>query len=101
MPAEIQWSHAARIPLGGLIGYQALFSTDTIQKPSITDGWGSERGEAYQRNSKRTVLITGAGCMAGLWAIELAKLAGVATIIATCDGDDKRLLRRLGAIVYD
>ncbi|EGS18695.1 uncharacterized protein CTHT_0053020 [Thermochaetoides thermophila DSM 1495] len=76
MPAEIQWSHAARIPLGGLIGYQALFSTDTIQKPSITDGWGSERGEAYQRNSKRTVLITGAGCMAGLWAIELAKLAG-------------------------
>ena len=102
-PKTLNWEEAATIPIGGLAAYQALFrsSPRLLLEPRPRD-WGSPTFWEWDHNQKETILITGAATPAGVWAVQLAKLAGVGTITATCDADSMDLVRRLGADqVYD
>ncbi|KAK4104163.1 NAD(P)-binding protein, partial [Parathielavia hyrcaniae] len=53
-------------------------------------------------NTWASILITGAATPAGVWAVQLAKLAGAGRIAATCAAEHMDLVRSLGADeVYD
>ncbi|KAL2131675.1 hypothetical protein VTI74DRAFT_4742 [Chaetomium olivicolor] len=53
-------------------------------------------------NKGKRILITGAGTPAGLWAVQLAKLAGASEVVGTCDAQDIQAVRFMGADeVYD
>ncbi|KAK4122438.1 NAD(P)-binding protein, partial [Parathielavia appendiculata] len=53
-------------------------------------------------NKWASILITGAATPVGVWAVQLAKLAGAGRIVATCAAEHMDLVRRLGADeVYD
>jgi NADPH:quinone reductase-like Zn-dependent oxidoreductase len=85
------------VPIGGLVAFQALFSFPLLFEPTL-EGWGNVAG-LDGRNSKVHLLITGAASPAGVWAIQLAKLAGVHKIVATCSAEDIPFVRSLGANV--
>jgi hypothetical protein len=88
------------MPIGGLVAYQALFNYHLLREPTKED-WGRETWEAGW-NQDTSILITGAATPAGVWAVQLAKLAGAGKIVATCDARTMALVRKLGADdVYD
>lgn len=76
-PAAIEDATAAAIPVASMTAWQALFETGQLR-----------RGE--------TVLIHGAAGGVGSYAVQFAKQAGV-RVLATAQGRNADLLRRLGA----
>lgn len=77
LPAGLDYTMAAAVPLAGLTSWQALF-----------DHGGLRRGQK--------VLIHGAAGGVGTYAVQLAKWAG-ATVIATASAADAGFLTGLGA----
>ncbi|KAJ4306267.1 hypothetical protein N0V88_001065 [Collariella sp. IMI 366227] len=94
-PKSISWEAAASIPIGGSVAYQALFDYPLLDHPSSND-WG-RRALALGLNRGKRILITAAGTPAGLWAVQLAKLAGVSKIVATCAAADIMAVLDMGA----
>ncbi|KAK4154608.1 hypothetical protein C8A00DRAFT_14304 [Chaetomidium leptoderma] len=91
---------AATVPIGALVAYQALFEYPLLREPGLDD-WGRTSWDDGW-NQWITILITGAATPVGVWAVQLAKLAGVGNIAATCDAENMDMVRRLGADqVYD
>ncbi|KAK4041817.1 hypothetical protein C8A01DRAFT_14533 [Parachaetomium inaequale] len=86
---------AATVPLGGLVAYQALFASGLLREPGLAD-WG-RIDWPLGWNQWVSLLITGAHTPAGIWAIQLAKLAGVGRIAVTCNAESADLVRSLGA----
>lgn len=94
-PYSWSWAECAAMPIGGLVAFQALFSYPLLREPALSD-WGS--GAARKRyNGKVSLLITGAASPAGVWAIQLAKLAGVHRIVGICGAEHKDYICRMGA----
>jgi NADPH:quinone reductase-like Zn-dependent oxidoreductase len=77
-PTNLDHEHAAAVPLAGLTAWQGLF-------------------EHGQLKSGQRVLIHGAAGGVGHFAVQLAKAAGAAEVIATATSDDAQFLRELGA----
>ncbi|AEO62502.1 uncharacterized protein THITE_2106726 [Thermothielavioides terrestris NRRL 8126] len=48
-------------------------------------------------NRWKSILITGAATPVGVWAVQLAKLAGAARVVGTCHANDVNLVLELGA----
>lgn len=100
MPDKLSWAQAATMPIGGLVAYQALFKYRLLREPAQKD-WGRTTWET-EWNHDTTILITGAATPAGVWAVQLAKLAGAGKIVATCDAENMDLVLDIGAHeVYD
>lgn len=53
--------------------------------------------DARKTNENLSVLITGASGVVGMWAVQLAALAGTGRIVALCSGTEANNVRRLGA----
>ena len=77
MPASVDFTNAAAIPLAGMTAWQALFDEANLQ-------------------SGQTILIHGASGAVGAFAVQFAKIKG-ANVIATATGDDMEYVRGLGA----
>jgi len=93
-PKNMSWEEAATVPIGGLVAYQALFDYPLLREPGPHD-WDPTWNQGW--NQHENILITGAATPAGIWAVQLAKRAGVGMITATCDAENMDLVRNLGA----
>jgi NADPH:quinone reductase-like Zn-dependent oxidoreductase len=89
-PQSLSWEETASIPLSGFTGYQALFD-----KGGLTPGWKSE--DAKRSNASKRVLITAAAGGVGVMTVQLAKAAGIGSIIAQTGTDNVEFVKRLGA----
>jgi NADPH:quinone reductase-like Zn-dependent oxidoreductase len=89
-PPTLSWEEAASMPLSGFTAYQALF-----EKGGLTPGWKSE--EARKANASKRVLITAAAGGVGVVTLQLAKAAGIGSIVAQTSTDNVEFVKSLGA----
>lgn len=89
-PDILSWEEAATVPLSALTAWQALFEKAGIAPPS---GPGAD-DEAAEQSPR--VLITAASGGVGVWAVQLARLAG-AYVVATCGPRNIDFVKDLGA----
>jgi NADPH:quinone reductase-like Zn-dependent oxidoreductase len=89
-PPTLSWEEAASIPLSGFTAYQALF-----EKGGLTPGWKSE--DARKANASKRVLITAAAGGVGVVTLQLAKAAGIGSIVAQTSTDNVEFVKSLGA----
>lgn len=86
-PKNLSWVQAATVPLSALTAWQALF---------VHGGFAPPDGDLV-RNSEKRVLITAAAGGVGLWAVQLARVAGVGEIVGTSGPGNVEFVRSLGA----
>ena len=92
-PTNLSAEEAVTIPMSALTAWQGLFDHGGLLAPSLEKP--EETGEGNPPEQKR-VLVTAASGGCGIWAVQLAKLAG-AYVIGTCGPSNKELVRDLGA----
>ena len=101
LPAAVDLLEAATIPTSALTAWQGLFVHAGL--PALEDqvpAQGSSADLASAPKDGRRILITGATGAVGLFAVQLARLAGlhvVAVTSAAKDTETQELLRGLGA----
>jgi NADPH:quinone reductase-like Zn-dependent oxidoreductase len=83
-PKTLSWVESTAVPVSSLTAWQALFVQAGIGE-FISGNWRGKR-----------ILITAASGGVGMWAVQLAHLAG-ATVIGTCGPDNVELVKSLGA----
>ncbi|KAH8664004.1 hypothetical protein BX600DRAFT_288675 [Xylariales sp. PMI_506] len=88
----LSWAEAAVVPMSGLTAWQALFGGGPgfLEEPSVSTATTSSS------NAAKRVLITAASGGVGIFAVQLAKLAG-AHVVATCGPSNIEFVRSLGA----
>ncbi|SPQ22016.1 16a1b4f1-962c-4521-8c61-cf34e557d900 [Thermothielavioides terrestris] len=89
------YEQSAAAPIGALAAYQALFDYRLLVEPSLND-WG-RTPPGLASNRWKSILITGAATPVGVWAVQLARLAGAARVVGTCHANDVKLVLELGA----
>jgi NADPH:quinone reductase-like Zn-dependent oxidoreductase len=93
-PRTLNWAEAAAVPLSALTAYQALFDKAGVAPPDLS----GSRSAGQSNEQGRRLLVTGAAGCVGLYAIQLARLAGLYVIAATrSKARDHGLLEQLGA----
>lgn len=86
-PSTLSWAEAATVPLSALTAWQALF---------VHAGFAPPGGDLAGNSGKR-VLITAAAGGVGLWAVQLARVAGIGGIVGTCGPNNVEFVKSLGA----
>ncbi len=100
-PRSLTWAEAAAVPLSALTAYQALFDKAGIVPPDFSNTQsheiiGSRPGSGGEKKG-RLLVNGGAGCV-GIYAVQLASLAGLYVVAATRSRiRDEEFLTRLGA----
>ncbi|KAF1814704.1 NAD(P)-binding protein [Eremomyces bilateralis CBS 781.70] len=89
-PANLSWEEAASIPLSTFTAYQALFEHGELKL-----GWKDAAGRA--ENAKKRVLITAGAGGVGVIAVQLARAAGVGSVIAITGTSNVEFVKSLGA----
>ncbi|CAM1500475.1 Fc.00g096370.m01.CDS01 [Cosmosporella sp. VM-42] len=92
-PANISWEEAATVPLSALTAWQALFIHGGLAAPSKD----VDLTNIHQRNAAKRVLVTAAAGGVGIWAVQLASLAG-AHVVGTCGAGNAQFVKDLGAV---
>lgn len=88
-PKNLSWEEAASVPLSAFTAYQALF-----EHGGLEPGWNNEASRA--ENAKKRVLITAASGAVGVWLVQLAKRAGVKSIVGLSGPTNIDFVRSLG-----
>ncbi|KIW66302.1 hypothetical protein PV04_08499 [Phialophora macrospora] len=98
-PRSLTWAEAAAVPLSALTAYQALFEKAGIVPPDFSNTHevtGSRPGSGGEK--KRRLLVNGGAGSVGIYAVQLASLAGLYVVAATSSRiRDEEFLKRLGA----
>lgn len=89
-PSNITAEEAAAVPVSALTAWQALFTQAGLPSPL------KQSNGAVANVKKYRVLINGASGAVGLWAVQLAHLAG-STVIGTCTSKNAGMVREMGA----
>lgn len=92
MPSNVSWEEAATVPLSALTAWQALFVHGGLAPP----GRDADIDMARKRNADKRVLVTAAAGGVGIWATQLAALAG-AYVVGTCGTANADFVKDLGA----
>ncbi|KAI0123016.1 hypothetical protein BJ170DRAFT_122322 [Xylariales sp. AK1849] len=88
-PKRLAWEEAATVPLSALTAWQGLFVHGGVVAPG-------EHAAAKEENSGKRVLVTAAAGGVGIFAVQLAKLAG-AYVVGTCGPENLEFVYSLGA----
>jgi NADPH:quinone reductase-like Zn-dependent oxidoreductase len=98
-PRSLTWAEAAAVPLSALTAYQALFEKAGVVPPDFSNAretLGSRGGNGRGKTGR--LLVTGAAGCVGIYAVQLASLAGLYVVAATRSRTrDEEFLKRLGA----
>lgn len=89
-PKNLSWEEAASVGVSALTAYQTLFEHGGLKL-----GWNDEAGRL--ENSKKRLLVTAGAGGVGVWAVQLAKAAGVGEIVAVVGPDNIDFIKSLGA----
>ena len=92
-PKNLSPEEAATVPMSALTAWQALFDRGGLPVPRTSVG---EEARNETSEPKKRVLVTGASGGVGVWAVQLAKLAG-ASVVGTCGPSKVELVSDLGA----
>jgi len=92
LPKNISWTETAAIPISALTAYQSLFTQGSLDPLALN---GDEAARA--KNAKQRVLITAAAGSVGSYAVQLARLAGAAAVVANVGPKNHQFVRELGA----
>ncbi|ETI21629.1 hypothetical protein G647_07976 [Cladophialophora carrionii CBS 160.54] len=98
-PRSLSWAEAAAVPLSALTAYQALFDKAGMVPPDFSNTHGAIRSRPGSGREKkgRLLMSGGAGCV-GIYAVQLASLAGLYVVAATRSRRrDEEFLKGLGA----
>jgi len=88
-PKTLGAVEAATVPMSALTAWQALFEHGELAKPS------AEGGRAVENEGKRVLVLAASGGV-GMWATQLAKLAG-AEVVGTCSSRNAEFVLGMGA----
>lgn len=91
-PKSLNWVEAAATPLSSLTAYQGLFEHGGLDRAALLGD-----AKAREANSKKRVLITGAGGGVGSWAVQFAAAAGVGAVVAVCGTSNVDAVKKTGA----
>ncbi|KAF2018483.1 zinc-binding oxidoreductase [Aaosphaeria arxii CBS 175.79] len=94
-PKNLSWQEAATVPLSALSAWQALFDHCALEPVFNKDSNASASSTSTKNKGKR-ILITAASGSVGIWAVQLARLAGL-EIVATCGPSNVKFVEGLGA----
>jgi NADPH:quinone reductase-like Zn-dependent oxidoreductase len=83
-PKTLSWEEAASVPLSALTAWQGLFVHGRMSPPGTSS------------NAEKKVLITAASGGVGIWAVQLAHLAGI-EVVGTCGPSNMGFILGLGA----
>ncbi|CAK1358341.1 unnamed protein product [Cercospora beticola] len=90
IPKGFTAEQVVTLPVNLVTSFQALFTNNS--------GFGfKQRGEYGDNAADQTLVIIGAGAVVGKFAIQLAKFAGIGTIIAIAGLDGEEELKKMGA----
>ncbi|ODA84142.1 hypothetical protein RJ55_02660 [Drechmeria coniospora] len=91
-PKNLGWPETAATPISALTAYQSLFTQGTLD-PLALEGDPA----ALASNAKLRVLITAGAGAVGSWAVQLARVAGAAAVVAVVGSKNEGFVRELGA----
>lgn len=91
-PKNLSWAETAATPISAITAYQSLFTKGTLDPLALTGDVA-----ARAKNAKLRVLITAGAGGVGSWAVQLARVAGVAAIVAVVGPKNNEFARQLGA----
>jgi NADPH:quinone reductase-like Zn-dependent oxidoreductase len=86
MPEGMRFEEAAAVPMSAETAWQALF---------VQGGLTGEKN--CEENKKKRVLVIGASGAVGIWAVQLAKWAGVGHVVAVCGTSNVEFVKSLGS----
>lgn len=89
-PRSLSSEQAATIPISALTAYQALFEHGRLAR-----GWENDKKKT--ENASKRLVITAAAGGVGTWALQLARAAGVGSVIAVCGPNNIDHVKSLGA----
>ncbi len=92
VPANISITEAALYPINAMTSAVALFTPDGFDLPFP----GTPEAQSFDYPSQ-TVVIIGGGSNTGKLAIQLARIAGIGTIIAIASKSNEEVLKSYGA----
>ncbi|KAM5349654.1 hypothetical protein ACJ41O_006159 [Fusarium nematophilum] len=91
-PKNLNWAETAATPISALTAYQSLFTKGTLD-PLALEGDKA----ALEKNSKLRVLVTAGAGGVGSWALQLARAAGVASVVTAVGPKNMDFAKELGA----
>ncbi|KAF2190126.1 NAD(P)-binding protein [Zopfia rhizophila CBS 207.26] len=92
VPKNLSMTDAASVPMSALTAWQAVFEQGELSASPYVD----EAGEVVGNQAKgKRALILGAAGGVGLFAVQLAKIAG-ATVLGTASSRNEEFLKGLG-----
>lgn len=83
-PKTLSWEEAASVPLSALTAWQGLFVHGRLSPPGTSS------------NAGKRVLVTAASGGVGVWAVQLARQAGI-EVVGTCGPSNLGFVLSLGA----
>jgi NADPH:quinone reductase-like Zn-dependent oxidoreductase len=86
MPKNVSFVDAAATPMSALTAAEALFERGNLTFESSSS-----------ENALKSVLIIGASGAVGLWAIQLARWAGVGRVVGMCSTANTKFVESMGA----
>lgn len=91
-PKNLSWAETAATPISALTAYQSLFTKGNMDPLALS---GDEA--AHAKNAKLRVLITAGAGAVGSLAVQLARIAGAAAIVAVVGPKNEKYARDFGA----
>lgn len=91
-PKNLSWAETAATPISALTAYQSLFTQGTLDPLALSGDTA-----ALDKNAKIRVLITAGAGGVGSWAVQLAREAGAAAVVAVVGPKNIDFVRELGA----
>ncbi|TVY61399.1 putative zinc-binding oxidoreductase [Fusarium oxysporum f. sp. cubense] len=91
-PRNLSWPETAATPISALTAYQSLFTHGGLDPLAL-----SGDKAAQDKNSKIRVLITAGAGGVGSWAVQLAREARAAAVVAVVGPKNFDFVRELGA----
>jgi NADPH:quinone reductase-like Zn-dependent oxidoreductase len=91
-PRNLSWAETAATPISALTAYQSLFTQGTLDPLALLGDTA-----ARDKNAKTRILITAGAGGVGSWAVQLAREAGAAAVVAVVGPKHVDFVRELGA----
>lgn len=97
-PKNLSWAESVAVPISGLTAWQALFVKAEVHAPDFSSVARQEIQPKKNLENQKRIAITGAAGAIGMYAVQLAALAGLHVVaVSRSKARDEEFLKSLGA----